>query len=200
MNKKINLKRINIAFASVVEGKPEACKFLPVNADGMRPVADIVGVQLVDDCFPATDKPERVGVGDIYRTALACVKIADTFGAKCCNFVASVLADKAMTTAFNELQDKVSDCADIVRRAKNAEKAADGVIISAKIVLGNARTDEEKAAALANVETAETAKEEIIANWADRLEKARSAVKAARVEFNGHCADFVRNSKMWANR
>ena len=195
-----NIKRINIAFASIVEGKPEACKFLPVNADGMRPVADIVGVQLVDDCFPATDKPERIGVGDIYRTALACVKIADTFGAKCCNFVASVLGDKTMTTAFNKLQDKIADCADIVRRAKNAEKAAEGVFISAKIVLCNAKTDEEEAAALANVETAERAKDEVIANWANRIENARSAVKAARVEFNGHCADFVRNSKMWANR
>ena len=113
------IKKITIGVASIRGTKVAKMSFCPVDANGRRAVADIVGQAVVDESYA---NEINIGVKDIYFTARACVKISKALNVKVSAFVREVLSQTQIRDAFDELADANSELSKAIKAEKRAKE------------------------------------------------------------------------------
>ena len=181
------IKKITIGVSSIRGVKVAKMGFAPVDANGRRAVADIVGQAVVDESYNNT---LNIGARDIYLTARACVKIAKTINCKVSAFVREVLSQTQILEAFDELEDansELSKAAKVEKRAKVNLFLLCGLdALTETAAEAEAEDDPEFIAARArHIETL------------DALKKAKERAKSARAAYKNAVETYTSTTKIF---
>ena len=184
------IKKIAIGVAAIRGTKVEKMGFCPVDANGRRAVADIVGQAVIDEAY----KNElNLAVKDIYITARVCVEVAKALNCKVSAFVREVLTQTQIRNAFEELEDATSE----LSKAAKAEKRAKANFLLVCDIDSLTEKAEAEAEAKAEDDPEFIAARKRYFETLDALHDAKERAKSARSAYKSAVESYTATTKIF---